>query len=410
MSGMQMQDRLAIQIGEDLLIQCARATPDHDAIRDLLARPEFEWDQFWSLAASQHIQPLVAHVLACPTLGDVLPPDARSATKAARLQTTLNNMAIHAELQAIGARLNQHGIPVVPLKGTHLAQRIFSSLDARRCGDIDILVPEGQWDTAHQLLVEAGYRPAGTVNPGVKRHAFHGVPLVRVAHGRAFVVELHRQLTDPRCLTIDYTALWERIAAAECEPGQLPGLPTEELLVFLAIHAPKHDTGVLRLFADIDHLIAREGESIDWDNVVNIANDWHASAMLYFVLTLARSLLSTPASEEALRRLRPPGWKRVIVPLLVDTHAILRPPMPAHLRANRFRIAYCLMLQHGGRVLQSYWHYIMMPPRRTPETPLVSATQTIRRPFGGIAWTVLAVGSALRDRVRLRTPTLPLAR
>lgn len=391
-----------IQINEELLLACVRASPDHAAILGLLERPGFAWESFWTLASSQQVQPLVARILSDTTLKASLPPDARQAVKAARVQTTLSNMANQAELQTIAARLTEHGIPVVPLKGTQLAQRLFDSLDARRCGDIDILVPEDDWDAAYRVLIEAGYQPAAAVRPGIERHTFHGVPLVRIANGRAFQVEVHRQLTDPRFMTIDYRPLWERVALTTVQPGRLADLPAEELLVFLAIHAPKHCNGGLRLLADIDRLLRREGVALDWSYVVTLAKAWHADAILYFVLTLSAALLLTPIPDDALSAIRPPAWKRVMVPFLVGPQTILRPPAALHLRSKRFQIAYCLMLQRGGRVLRSYWHYIVMPPRLAPENALLGVTQAVRRPLDGLAWTALALGSALRDRYRIR--------
>ncbi len=389
-----------LHISEALLLESVRANSDRSTIEDLLQRPDFDWDSFWSLAALQQVQPLVARTLADASFAELVSPEAKLAMKAARMQIMLSNMAIHAELQAINTRLQEYGIPMVPLKGTQLAQRLFGSLDARRCGDIDILVPEGHWDAAHRILVDVGYRPAAGVRPGVERHRFHGVPLIRAANGQAFMVEIHRQLTDPRFMTIDYGKLWKNRALVDTQPGTLAGLPVEELLVFLAIHAPKHDTGILRLLADIDHLVNRDGQMIDWDHVVSLSKAWHADAILYFMLTLSSTLLKTSVPDIVLKRIRPSIWKRHAVPFLVGPQTILRPPATLHLRTNRFRIAYCLMLQRNRRVMHSYWHYIIMPPRIAPENAIIAMTQSARRPFDGLAWTALSVGSAIRDRFR----------
>ena len=393
------------RLRETLLLTCVRAHPDADGIQAVLGHPRFDWASFWAMAMSQHVEPLVARVLSDARLSASLPAEARGAIKTTRLQATINNMAIHAELEAIGAHLHTHGVPVVPLKGTHLAQRVFGSLDARRCGDIDILVPEDAWETAHRLLGKAGYQPVANVKPGVGQHAFHDVPLVRTSNGRAFVVELHRQLSDPRFVTIDYCGLWHRTMQSANRQDNLWPMTSEEFLVFLAIHASKHDTGVLRLIADIDHLIAAEGDWINWHDVITIARAWHADTILFFVLTLTLSLLSTPVPEAVLRQLQPAWWKRRVVPYLVGPRAIIEPPMPLHLRANRFRIAYCLMLRHDTRELRSYWHYIMMPPRTVPKGQLAGLLLSSRRPLDGIIWTALAVGSAARDRVRLGRST-----
>jgi hypothetical protein len=396
-----MKDQLHLRPNETLLLQAVRAAPDLDRLSALLARPDADWRSFWTLAGDQHVQPLVARILADSQLACKLPVEARETMKAVRRQTTLHNLAIDAELNRISETLAAAGIPFAPLKGTQLARRLFGALDARRCGDIDILVAERQWPAAHALLTGSGYQPAAEVRPGVELHAFHGVPLVRVANGQAFIVELHRQLTDPRFVTIDYPTLWERMQLGST--GRLE-LPAAELLVFLAIHAPKHSTGILRLLVDIDHLIVNESERIDWQGVVDLARNWNADTILAFVLRLATALLDTPVPDEVRQQLRPPHWKHVTVPFLVGPETVLRPPAAAHLRAKRFRIAYCLMLRRGGRELRSYWHYIMMPPGLQPSNPLARVSLSVRRPLDGLAWTTLALASATRDRVRPRAP------
>jgi len=389
---------------EQTLLDCVRANPGHDRIREGLSQPAFDWECFWALAGEQQVQPLVARVLASPDFRDLLPPDAVSALHAVRLQTTATNLASDAELRRVIERLREHDIDAVPLKGTRLAQRLFGAYDARRCGDIDLLVPERDWDTAHRLLCEAGYAPAVDVRPGVSKHSFHDVPLVRTAGRHGYVVELHRQLSDPRFVAIDYQWLWGKIRERSERTQQPLDLPTEALLIFLAVHAPKHYSGLLRLLADIDHLIAREVDELVWDDVVRIAHDWHADAILYFVLSLASGLLETPIPAATLRELQPPRWRRVVVPMLAGPVAVLRPPMPANLRANRFRLAYCLMLRHSGRELRSYWHYIVMPPQATHSQIITRIALAARRPIDGMAWTTLAIGSAVWDRIRVCSP------
>ncbi|HEX5166447.1 MAG TPA: nucleotidyltransferase family protein [Thermomicrobiales bacterium] len=400
-----MKAQLPLRPNEELLLQTVRAAPDPVRLGALLARTDFDWRPFWTLAGDQHVQPLVARVLADSRLACMLPDEARETMTAVRRQTTLHNMSTDAELNRIGAILAAAAIPFAPLKGTQLTRRLFGGLDARRCGDIDILVAESHWQAAHTLLTGAGYQPAAEVRPGVESHAFHGVPLVRVGNGQAFIVELHRKLTDPRFVTIDYRELWQRLEPAESGPPGQMELPAADLLVFLAIHAPKHSTGILRLLADIDHLIAREADRLDWQSVIRLARDWHADTILACVLQLATALLETPVPDDAIQALRPARWKRVTIPFLVGPETILHPPAAAHLRAKRFRIAYCLMLQRSGRELRSYWHYIMMPPSLRPEHALARVSLAIRQPLDGLAWTALTLASATRDRVRSRAPT-----
>ena len=254
---------------ERLLLACCQAAPGFAAVSRALQLPDLDWATFWDLAGRQEVRPLVARTLARARLLDELPAPARTAADAARVETTAQNLAARAELRAIASELGNLGIPVMPLKGVELAQRVYGGLDARRCGDIDILVRERDWEPAWHALRARGYRPLTTVSPGVREHPFHDVPLVRTTESGGFAVELHHQLTDQRFTQIDHDNLWRR--ALPDRGAGIVEMPPEELLVYLALHLPKHDTGLLRLVADIDHLIASGRLEICWERALDLA-------------------------------------------------------------------------------------------------------------------------------------------
>lgn len=377
-----------------VLLDCVSGH-DRQGLASMLESPDFNWTNLWALAEEHHVTPLVAHMLEHQNFAAVS-AEAKRTARNIRVGTLLYNMAVQAELERVGQLLNSATIPATPLKGTQLSKRIFGEVSARRCGDIDLLVPEVQHEHARSLLIDAGYSPIGDVRPGVARHAFHGVPLVRQASGLAFVIELHWGLSDPRFVTIDAEQLWQRVGAWSGSECGLRPLPPEELLVFLAIHLPKHDVGVLRLVADIHHLILSEGDSIEWPHVVDLAEHWHADDMLYFGLSLATQLLDTPLPDDLLGQLQPPRWKRKMVTLLAGPAVILHPPSTAHVRMSRFRIAYCLMLRPLRRSLRAYGHYMLFPPEDKPRNVALGAAALLGRPLSGLARTIAAIWTSCR--------------
>ncbi len=388
---------------EEALLLAIRAAADPTLLarlRGTLASPALDWDALWRLGEQQQVQPLLARVLGDPVVVDRVPDRIRDLVRATRLQMTLHNLAARAELERLGRLLAARGIPAVPLKGVHLALRLFGALDARRCGDIDILVPEADRGAAWDLLRASGYEPAEAVKPGVLSHPFHGVPLVRVSGGVRSVVELHWKLTDPRFVDVDYEQLWARIREASPPGGPLYALPPEDLLLFLALHLPKHDAGHLRLLADVDRLVRLEAARLDWDMLLVRGRAWRVSDLLSFSLGAATVLLDTPVPADVLARLRPPGWKRGLVSLLAGPRTMLRPPAPDHLRANRSRLAYCLMLQPGRTIARAYWHNLMGPSRVQPSESEDRDAGLLRRVGTGLAWTTLALWSAVRDHSR----------
>ena len=349
---------LAPELEALVLCSLAARSPLHDQRLAEILSGGFDWGRFWDEAGTQQVQPLVARELAGTWLNAIVPPDLARAAREARLQTIGYNLAVHGELQSIGRALRARGIDVAPLKGTHLAQRLFGALDARRVGDIDILVPEERLEDARAVLFDLGYGRRSGASVGIEEHSFHGVPYIRVGPNCSFVVELHWGLNNPRFVSVEYAGLWRRIREAAPAGAALMPLPSEETLLFLALHLPKHDLGVLRLIADIDRLLRVEGGGIDWDRVLSTAARWRVSQFLYFALHRARVTLGSPVPEAVMRRLRPHAWRRTAVELLAPPQSLLAPPAHGRLRYNRYRLAYCAMVSPLARSLQTYAYYL----------------------------------------------------
>ena len=153
--------RLSLRLSpaEELLLLCAQAEVDATQLahmRQLVGGAGLDWQRFVELAVEHEVLPLVARRLSAPPLAELVPPFMLAQARRARLQTLARNLSLHAELERIADTLHASGVPAVPLKGTSLAQRLFGSLDARRVGDIDVLVPEARLLQARAALRDLG--------------------------------------------------------------------------------------------------------------------------------------------------------------------------------------------------------------------------------------------------------------
>ncbi len=400
--------RFRLRSEAEAVLLCAldgRSRVQEDRLRKLISTEAFHWDRFWSYAGQQDVLPLVGQVI--NNLAREIPvADAVPAAREARLQTLLYNIALHRELKCVRELLSRHAIPVVPLKGTHITERLYGALDLRRCGDIDVLVRESDREAARSLLQSAGYSAADEVSPVTGNHPFHGMPLVRRSGSASFALELHWKLSDPSFVTIDYDQLWERVLTVGAPQEDLRPLPTEETLVFLALHLPKHDTGLLRLLIDIDRLIRREDASLDWPAAVALAESWSASGLLYFALRTVTQTLDTPVPDWVMRRLQPSLWRSAFVRVLAGPKVILQPPTHAHLRANRFRVAYCAMLYPSSRTVRAYWRYLFPRPACDGVDATWNNLGAARRLATGITWTGLVLLTAVADLLKQRVVRL----
>jgi hypothetical protein len=377
---------------EELLLLCARAErqPSQDErLLSLIADPKTNWTLFWEMANRHEIAPLVARALSTAPYNGVLPEAATGTVRTVRFQAAGYNMAVHAELLRIGRALQERGIPAVPLKGTHLAERLYGGLDARRVGDIDVLVPEVQIEEARAVLRELSYTTVDSEHG--RDHPFHGLPWIREGNSARFGVELHWMLSSPRFFPVDYERFWERVLARTTDTPLRP-LPSEESLVYLAAHLAKTERGVLRLLADIDRLVRVEGPTMDWASVAEIAEAWSATWQVHACLSRSASLLGTPVPTQELERLRPPAWRNAVIELLAGPLAVLRPPTTQKLRYNKYMLAYCAALGPFSRSLDAMGYYLFQERH----------AQTLKLPVRaahGLLYTGWAVGDALRQRL-----------
>jgi hypothetical protein len=201
---------------------------------------------------------------------------------------------------------------------------------------------------------------------------------------------------------VDYDRLWQRILAHRRERNGLLALPDEETLLFLALHAVKSTRGLLRLLADIDRLLRREGPSLDWGYAVALARDWDADWMLYVALCWTRQLYGTPLPSQVIEQVEPPARRRILLDLLVPPRVIVRPPASDQFRAARLRSAHFAMMRPVGRAWRAYLAYLCGErSRRVRRHGGAGAlTARARQAAGGLCWSGLALAGAAREAIR----------
>jgi len=181
-------------------------------------------------------------------------------------------------------------------------------------------------------------------------------------------------------------------------------LSPEDNLIFLSLHLSKHDSGVLKLVADIAGLLAANARSLDWPYVMQTARRWGTQPMLYFALQRASSLQAAPVPAEVLDTLRPVWWVRWSVPVLLRQDY---PLFSAGDTSVAYSLAHCLMTGEPRRALNAYSFYIRSafgahPPKASPRgggnrmLPLATRIAMAR----GVAWTGVVTALAFFRWIR----------
>ena len=82
------------------------------------------WRRLLALAAAHGVRPLICQRLADSRVAPYVPSDIQLTLKQAARQVAARMLRAHAQLAGLAAALTAEAIPVIVLKGAHLAQTV----------------------------------------------------------------------------------------------------------------------------------------------------------------------------------------------------------------------------------------------------------------------------------------------
>ncbi|MBM3749312.1 MAG: nucleotidyltransferase family protein, partial [Acidobacteria bacterium] len=201
-----------------------------------------------------------------------------------------------------GTGREEAGLPVIVLKGAALAATIYPSIALRPMGDVDLLVPKDRLDQAVAAVRALGYVPQRPeTRPGLAHRLsyeleFDGGESMHLPLG------LHWSLIGggassyrPR---IDW--FWEQAEMADLPRMQTLILKPTAHLLYLAAHLMlQHGGAQARLlwFYDLDLLIHRQADRLDWDELLRRAREFRWATALRAALQGVQERLGTPLPQ-----------------------------------------------------------------------------------------------------------------
>jgi hypothetical protein len=183
-------------------------------------------------------------------------------------------------------------VEAIPLKGLHLAHRLYPSPGLRDMGDLDLLVRRAALRDADAELRRLGYAPDFAPD------LLDGGTLNAVEYWRdgSMPVHLHWHVSNaslPHFMyRIDVDEIWREARGGVMAP--------QHLIVTLCEHALKHSFAELIHMTDIE--LASRGA--DWKLVAETARRWGLETAVYYALVLLRDLAEV--DSPGLRFLRAP--------------------------------------------------------------------------------------------------------
>lgn len=226
----------------------------------------------------------------------------------------------HRELMEILKLFAKEGIPVLPLKGTLLSKRLYDDIATRGLSvDFDLLIKEKDKEMGAALLEDIGYsfNPDSEVKSRQWQYLF--------SKPKATIIDLHWDITMMGRSYERIEGLWRGTMLVEEGGIRYCEFKEEELLLYLSVHlASSSCFGQLRYVCDINELLRRYKDVLDWNSLLEKAEIWNVPNSLYTSLALSRNLFGIEIPPEVLDKLRPNLLKFIFIKIFANKKVLLR--------------------------------------------------------------------------------------
>ena len=222
--------------------------------------------------ASYKLLPLVACNPDLRTLQDPLLTKCRWLHR----QTLITNRLHFEKSMPLLSQLLKSGIDkIVLLKGIAMIVGYYKDFGARVIGDIDLLIPRSNAETAVSILLSTGWRsllPRLDVQCAEQLDRWHAVNFV---HKEGMNIDLHWSLSLESSAPLDSAVLQAAVPLAK-NPLTLYLPNPGDLLLQTCIHGIKQcRVPLIRWVADALVLLKQSEKEIDWDRLVYLARQSH---------------------------------------------------------------------------------------------------------------------------------------
>ena len=280
--------------------------------------PETDWDAVAAMIVHHGVAPLL-HRAVEKDPGFPIPKGVRARLAGEFISCSAVRLFQERALYEVVRLLNGHSLPFVILKGIPLAALVYPDPESRPSGgDIDLLIRNEDYPGVKRALAEIGYR---LDNPRSEYHELtyigEAVFSKDVGGGRS-VLDVHTDFNANswgKVSGVDMEGFGQGRETVECLGARLPVLPVNAHLVFLAFHAAaNHVFDRMIIFCDLDLMIRKYENRIDWSAIAARADARGGKKALYFALYYCKELLGTPVPSSFLRAVRPGPAARALIP------------------------------------------------------------------------------------------------
>ena len=263
----------------------------------------------WSITIERAIATRLAGIFYDQVKEEDIPEAICQTLRHQYMQTASANLFQVSGLKNVLPSLKESGIEVILLKGVALAETVYSNPGVRPMGDVDILVHSEHVEQIRAILQQRGYEAmAIRLRTLSTKGLLKSIPMLKPGRvGVELDIHWHLFKSSFHLQFVPIEWFWETAIPIDLGGIETLGLGLEANLLFLSEHFLKHqllgeDYWYLWLL-DVCALIRTHQDEIDWDLLLQRAQDFRLLHPLKESLRHAVQIWETPIPESVQNRL-----------------------------------------------------------------------------------------------------------
>jgi len=270
-----------------------------------------DWEVLIETSGRHGLTPLFYQRLKAFPPDSPIPDWVRRRLRLLYLQNAGRNMNLYHGLGKVLEVLGKNHIPVIALKGAHLAELVYGNIALRPMVDLDLLVKKKDLPGVEEKLLEIGFVPTA---PQKKMTEIHHHVVYRWPE-KEINIEVHWDIIGSAYpFNVDIEGQWNRARPAVFDGVEILVQCPEDLLLHLCLHTARdlYQTG-LKPLCDLLEIIRRNQDKMDWDQVFLRSGQWGIGKFVYLTLNLTKELLGAAVPEDLLKTIRPPDFQERVI-------------------------------------------------------------------------------------------------
>jgi hypothetical protein len=245
-----------------LLLDCLNANGDREGQSGLEKLKAEDWNLIAQCSVRHSVSPLLYFRLKQSGLN--VPATTLEKLHGLYLSSVASNLHLYHELSKRLQVLRDASIPVVVLKGAHLAEIVYGHIGLRPMSDVDLLLKKEDLARGQKRLMDAGHSPFSN----------------QIRLDLQWNIE-----SSVDYLKIDMKKVWERARPEVIAGVEVLVLCPEDLILHICLHL------------SFQHLFQTQ--------VCSYASEWGVRNSVYLTLLLARDIMGANVPDDVMENLKP---------------------------------------------------------------------------------------------------------